>query len=108
MANTNEEGKAKHTPREETSQAGDAAPHRAPGESGRADLSDTDRMGSHGQAAPENIKSTVGIASKGGGALSSQGIEEDLDPEFASGNRGMGGGNMDGSDDNDPDRKNRP
>jgi hypothetical protein len=30
-------------------QAGDARPDRAPGESGRGDLSDTDRLASHGQ-----------------------------------------------------------
>jgi hypothetical protein len=35
--------------RQEHGLAGDARPDRAPGESGRGDLSDTDRVGSHGQ-----------------------------------------------------------
>lgn len=32
--------------------AGEALPDRAPGESGRGDLSDTDRVASHGQGIP--------------------------------------------------------
>jgi hypothetical protein len=102
-----EEGREQHLPREETSVAGDAAPDRAPGEHGRGDLSDRDRAGSHGQAADENVDVTVGIASKGGGAMSSQAYRSDEEDAVAGGERGMGRG-LDGSDGNDPDRKNRP
>jgi hypothetical protein len=38
-----------HGKRAEFGLAGDARKDRAPGESGRGDLSDTDRVGSHGQ-----------------------------------------------------------
>lgn len=42
----------------DAARAGDARPDRAPGESGRGDLSDTDRVGSHeqGRGTPDEAR----------------------------------------------------
>lgn len=68
-----------HGKRAEHGLAGEALPDRAPGESGRGDLSDTDRIASHGQGlnTPDERPD--------------QGIDDDAgpDPDVHGGKRGI-------------------
>ena len=75
------EDKNRRPPEHDRNQPGDAGDDRAPGEYGRGDLSETDRQGSHGQAATPHELAHPGIASKGGGVLSSQGLVDLEDTE---------------------------